>query len=116
MIGTVLLCLAAVGYFQMLATRDTTLLFLAMGLAIGGVFPLLYAPQSALFAAQFPPEVRYSGISLSVQIAGAVAGGAAPLVATSLLKAGDGSPWLISVYLVALGLLALFCGSRLRAA
>jgi metabolite-proton symporter len=116
MSGAVLLCFAAVGFFALIDTRQSTLLFLAMALAIGVIFPLLYAPQSALFSAQFPPEVRYSGISLSVQIAGAVAGGAAPLVATSLLALGDGRPTLISAYLIALGVLALFCASRLRAA
>lgn len=114
MSGAVLLCLAAFAFFDLLATRDPLLLVLAMAMAIGGIFPLLYAPQSALFSAQFPPEIRYSGISVSVQLAGAVAGGAAPLVATALLAAGDGNPWMISVYLVVLGVLALFCGSLLR--
>lgn len=114
MAGAVMVCLGAFVFFELLATRDPDLLVLAMCLAIGGVFPLVYAPQSALFAAQFPPEIRYSGISVSVQLAGALAGGAAPLVATALLKAGDGDPWMISVYLVVLGVLALFCGSLLR--
>lgn len=114
MTGAVLLCFAAVGFFSLLATKDVALLFVAMVLAIGGVFPLLYAPQSALFAAQFPAEVRYSGISLSVQLAGAVAGGAAPIVATTLLKAGGGDPWMISAYLVGLAGLALGCSSRLE--
>lgn len=114
MAGAVLICVGAFVFFDLLATKSPALLVLAMGLAIGGVFPLVYAPQSALFSAQFPPELRYSGISVSVQLAGAVAGGAAPLVATALLKAGDGNPWMISVYLVALGVLALFCASLLK--
>lgn len=114
MTGAALLCIAAVIFFQLLATRDPGLLFLAMTMAIGGVFPLLYAPQSALFSSQFPTEVRYSGISLSVQLAGAVAGGAAPIVATSLLAAGHGDPWMISVYLISLAMLALFCSYKLK--
>jgi metabolite-proton symporter len=114
MMGAALLCIAAIVFFQLLAAKDTSLLFVAMILAIGGIFPLLYAPQSALFSAQFPPEVRYSGISLSVQLAGAIAGGAAPIVATSLLAAGHGDPWMISVYLVSLAVLALFCCYHLK--
>lgn len=114
MAGALLICVGAFVFFDLLATRSPALLVLAMTLAIGGVFPLVYAPQSALFAAQFPPELRYSGISVSVQLAGAVAGGAAPIVATALLKAGGGSPWMISLYLVALGVLALFCASLLK--
>ncbi|MES2919564.1 MAG: MFS transporter [Pseudomonadota bacterium] len=114
MAGAALICGGGFAFFALLATQSPALLVLAMALAIGGVFPLVYAPQSALFSAQFPPELRYSGISVSVQLAGALAGGAAPLVATALLKAGDGDPWLISIYLLLLGLLALFCGSLLK--
>jgi MFS family permease len=114
--GAALICAGGFAFFALLATRSPALLVLAMTLAIGGVFPLVYAPQSALFSAQFPPELRYSGISVSVQLAGAIAGGAAPIVATALLKAGGGDPWLISGYLLVLGLLALFCGSLLKPA
>ncbi|MDI1302603.1 MAG: MFS transporter [bacterium] len=116
MMGAALVCVAAVIFFRMLEARDPVLLFAAMIMAIGGVFPLLYAPESALFAAQFPAEVRYSGISLSVQLAGAIAGGAAPIVAAALLAAGHGDPWLICVYLASLAVLALFCAWRLKPA
>jgi len=116
MTGAALVCVAAVVFFRMLEARDPALLFAAMIMAIGGVFPLLYAPESALFAAQFPAEVRYSGISLSVQLAGAIAGGAAPIVAAALLAAGHGDPWLICVYLARLAVLALFCAWRLKPA
>jgi MHS family shikimate/dehydroshikimate transporter-like MFS transporter len=114
MTGAALVCVSAVVFFRLLETRDHTLLFVAMAMAIGGVFPLLYAPQSALFSAQFPPEVRYSGISLSVQIAGAIAGGTAPIIAAALLAAGNGDPWMVIVYLVSLSVLALFCAYRLK--
>lgn len=114
MTGTLLLGAAAFVFFPMLDTKSPVLLLVAMSAAIGVIFPLVYAPQSALFSAQFPPEVRYSGISLSVQVAGAVAGGAAPIVATSLLAAGDGDPWMISVYLVGLAVIGLWCCARLK--
>jgi metabolite-proton symporter len=114
MTGTLLLGAAAFVFFPMLDTKSPVLLLVAMSVAIGVIFPLVYAPQSALFSAQFPPEVRYSGISLSVQVAGAVAGGAAPIVATSLLAAGNGDPWMISVYLVGLAVIGLWCCARLR--
>ena len=39
-----------------------------------------------------PPEVRYSGISLAVQVSGAIGGGLAPLVATSLLATAAATP------------------------
>lgn len=114
MLGAAVMIAAAFLFFALLGSKDQGALFLAMILAIGGVFPLVYAPESALFSAQFPAEVRYSGISLCVQLAGAVGGGAAPLVAAFLLKAGGGEPQLISIYLAALAVLALFCVSRMR--
>ena len=63
--------------------------------------------RKAACSRQFPPEVRYSGISLAVQVSGAIGGGLAPLVATSLLAYGGGDPRYIVWYLSALGLVAI---------
>jgi hypothetical protein len=75
--------------------------------AIGGVYSLLYGPEGNLFSTQFPAEVRYSGISLAVQVSGAVGGGLAPIVATWLLAKGHGNPAWLASYLASLGLVAL---------
>ena len=53
----------------------------------------------------FPGELRYSGMSIGIQIAGAVGGGLAPIIATSLI-ARSGSIQAVGVYLTGLGLLA----------
>lgn len=110
-----LMCLFAAPFFAMLGSRDLTLVWWAMVLGVGVVFPLLYAPESMLFAMQFPPELRYSGISLSVQAAGVVGGGLAPMIATTLLGLGAGSPRYVVAYLVGMGLIALLCTLALRA-
>ena len=78
-----------------------------MAIAIGLVYAALYGPEGGLFSAQFPPEVRYSGISIAVQVSGAVGGGLAPIIATSLLAYGGGNPRYIVWYLSALGLVAI---------
>jgi metabolite-proton symporter len=108
-IGMVVMCLFAYPFFAMLATRDLALVWTAMVLAIGVVFAVLYAPESMLFAAQFPAAVRYSGISISVQLAGALGGGLAPVVATALLRHYDGDARPVAGYLLALGFVALLC-------
>jgi MFS transporter, MHS family, shikimate and dehydroshikimate transport protein len=57
-------------------------------------------------------EVRYSGISVSAQLAGVLGvlgGGVAPMIATALLAAGGGQPHYVVTYRVALGLVALVC-------
>jgi hypothetical protein len=86
-----------------------------MVIAIGLIYAMLYGPEGSLFSVQFPPEVRYSGISLAVQVSGAIGGGLAPLVATWLLKLGQGSPLYLAGYLTALGCLSIFCVSRMKA-
>jgi MFS family permease len=109
MIGLVLMCLFAAPFFSMLETRAPSTVWWAMVLGVGVVFPILYAPESQLFASQFPAEIRYSGISVSVQVAGVLGGGIAPMIATALLAAGAGRPHLVVGYMVALGLLAIVC-------
>jgi len=93
----------------MLNTKDPFLVWTAIVLAIGVVFPIMYAPQSQLFSRQFPTEIRYSCISISVQFAGVIGGGLAPLIATKLLSIGDGSPHLIITYIMGMTIFAIFC-------
>ena len=93
----------------MLGTKDPVLVWTAIVLGIGVVFPIMYAPQAQLFARQFPAEIRYSGISISVQFAGVLGGGLAPLIATKLLSLGDGSPHLIISYIVGMAVFAIMC-------
>ncbi len=82
--------------------------------AVGLVYSCMYGPEGALFSSQFPPEVRYTGISLAVQVSGAVGGGLAPIVATWLLAQGNGSPKNVVFYLGALGVVALVSASRMH--
>jgi MHS family shikimate/dehydroshikimate transporter-like MFS transporter len=114
MTGGILLALYSPMFFILLNTKDPFWIGVAVTLAIAGVQALLYAPEAGLFSAQFPAEVRYSGISLGVQISGAIGGGIAPLVATYLLKAGGGQPYLIVTYLVVLGVVALGSAVAMR--
>ncbi|EXB44609.1 major facilitator superfamily (MFS) metabolite/H+ symporter domain protein [Acinetobacter baumannii 146457] len=71
----------------------------------------MYAPQAQLFARQFPAEIRYSGISISVQLAGVVGGGLAPLIATKLLSVGAGNPYLIMLYIASMAVVAIIATS-----
>jgi MHS family shikimate/dehydroshikimate transporter-like MFS transporter len=53
----------------------------------------------------FGTRVRYTGASIGCQVSAAVSGGFAPIVATALL-AWAGATWPVSVYMIALGLIA----------
>jgi MHS family shikimate/dehydroshikimate transporter-like MFS transporter len=114
LIGLVIMCAFASPFFAMLGTRDPSTVWWAMVLGIGVVFPILYAPESQLFASQFPAEIRYSGISVSVQVAGVLGGGVAPMIATALLAAGKGHPHYVVAYMIGLGLIALLCTLLMR--
>lgn len=101
-------------FFSMLQTLDPGTVKIAVAVAIGIVYAALYGPQGGLFSVQFPPEVRYSGISIAVQVSGAIGGGLAPIVATSLLAYGDGDPRYIGWYLSALGVVAVISATLMH--
>lgn len=107
MFGLCVLAVFSYPFFSMLNTKDPVLVWTAIVLAIGVVFPIMYAPQAQLFARQFPAEIRYSGISISVQLAGVLGGGIAPLIATKLLSVGGGNPYLIMIYIGSMAVVAI---------
>ena len=112
--GLVLLALYVWPFFALLGSRDLTLAWWALVIALGVVFPLMYAPESLLFARQFPAEVRYSGISLGVQVAGVLGGGLAPMIATALLAKGGGEPDYVVMYLLGLTAVALVSAGMMK--
>ncbi|QKH39928.1 MHS family MFS transporter [Achromobacter pestifer] len=114
MVGTLGILACAPVFFHLLGTRDTGLIILAVCLAVGLVYACLYGPEGTLFSSQFPAEVRYTGISLAVQVSGAIGGGLAPIVATWLLAKGGGDPQYVVWYLSILGVIALFSAWLMR--
>ncbi len=107
-LGAVCLIAFAFPYFDLLQRRDAVSVWFAVVPALSIVAAMMYSQQSALFAAQFPAAVRYSGISLGVQSAGAVGGGLTPLIAAALV-ARSGATTGVSLYFVALGIVAVAC-------
>ncbi|TBN53991.1 MFS transporter [Hansschlegelia quercus] len=107
-IGTILLAIAAVPAFLALSTGDALAIRLAIVICLGGIYPLMFGAQPALYSAQFPTNIRYSGISLGVQFAAAIGGGLAPIIATTLLAATGGT-LAIGLYLSGLAVLAGLC-------
>lgn len=116
MIGTVGIVAIAPVFFGLLATREVMWINVAMILAVGIVYSSLYGPEGSLFSSQFPPEVRYSGISLAVQVSGAIGGGLAPIIATWLLSLNKGNPQYVEWYLIGLAVIALFSVWRMHGA
>ena len=86
-----------------------------MGAGLPGVFLLLslllfgmgfaYGPLGAWLPGLFPPRVRYTGASMTFNIAGVIGGGLTPLIAQALALKGGLAP--VGLYLSAAGLLSL---------
>ncbi|SFN72083.1 Major Facilitator Superfamily protein [Pseudonocardia ammonioxydans] len=92
-------------FFLLLDSGSTLLIVVAMLVLVNLFHDAMYGPQAAWYGELFDTRVRYSGASLGYQI-GSVIGGTTPLVATALLMAGGGRPWLIWGYF---GLLFAIC-------
>jgi len=84
-------------FFGLIESQSSGQVFLAV--VVGLLFhSLMYAPQAAFFSELFGTSVRYTGASVGYQLASIFAGALAPIIATAILKANDGSPTGIGVY------------------
>ena len=70
-------------------------------------YPMVYGPESSLFATQFDTRVRYTGVSFAYQFSGIFASGLTPIIATLLLERNNGKPWLIVAYMAVAALISL---------
>ena len=86
--GGVMLATVCFFVFDIIDQKSAGLLMLAMCL-VTGTHGIMYGPLGAFIAELFPTRSRYTGASLSYQLAGVV-GGFAPLIATILQQAGGG--------------------------
>ena len=84
-------------FFGLIESQSSTQVLLAV---VVGLFfhSLMYAPQAAFFSELFGTSVRYTGASVGYQLASILAGALAPIIATAILKANDGDPTGIGVY------------------
>lgn len=81
----------------------TVMLFMIIGLGLMG---LTYGPLGTLLSELFPPEVRYTGASLTFNLAGILGASMAPYIATKLATSGYGIAS-VGWYLSAAALLSL---------
>ena len=85
MLGAALTGVYGFVYFALLDTKVAGLV--ALGIILSLVpHDIMYGPQAALIAESFPGRLRYSGASLGYQLSSLIAGGPAPLIASSLLS------------------------------
>jgi len=100
MLGAVLVGVWSFVFWPMLNTGSFLLITLALVVGLGVFHSMMYGPQGAFFAETFSTQVRYSGVSLGVQLGSVLGGAFAPFLATALLAA-FGSWVAIAVYMAA---------------
>ena len=98
--GAIFTGLFAFPFFWLLQTGSPILMTIALVLALAVGWSAMYAPQAAYFAEFFPPQVRYSGMSIGAQLVAIFAGGPSPLIATGAIAYAHGNPWLIAMWLI----------------
>lgn len=79
-------------------------LWLVLGFTLMG---MTFGPMGALLPELFPTSVRYTGSGIAYNVSSILGAAVAPFIAVALWKAGDGSPWLVGVYLSVMALLTL---------
>jgi MHS family shikimate/dehydroshikimate transporter-like MFS transporter len=104
--GALVSALCALVVFPLLETRDPAIVVLSIAVIMSLTHATMFGPQAAFMPELFGTRLRYSGASLGCQIAAAISGGFAPMIATGLL-AWSGAIWPIAVYLIALAAISL---------
>lgn len=103
--AVILMLLWAFPYYWLLNTKSVALIYLATIIAMF-IHGMLYGPQAALIAENFPTRLRYSGSSLGYQLTAIIGGGPAPLICTWLLHT-YGTSSAISVYIILLAVISV---------
>lgn len=107
---------AAFPLFWLIDTASPAAIFFAVTAGIA-LLTTTYAVTGALLSELFPPELRYSGVSLGYNIAGALSG-FLPFIATWLISlTGESVSWPAVLILAAVSLITAaggFVGERLR--
>lgn len=100
--------------FMLMETKEPLLVWLAIAIPFGIVYAAVYGPEAALFSELFDTRVRYTGISFVYQFSGIFASGLTPIIATALLPAGGGRPWLICLYILIVGIISAASAMAMR--
>lgn len=113
MIGCVYTIVLAFPMFALVSTGSTILVLLAVPLCYAGS-NAVFALNSSLVSMVFPTRIRYTGISVSFQVAAVLSAAPAPFLATWLQSLAGGASWPVVCYLILLATVSLACIARLR--
>jgi MHS family shikimate/dehydroshikimate transporter-like MFS transporter len=97
-------CLFSISFafplFWLLDTKDSTIITLAVVIAVNFGQMVGFSIGAPWYSELFPARLRYCGASLRFQIGAALSGGLTPVIAASLMAQSGGATWSISIYLI----------------
>ncbi|MCM3570425.1 MFS transporter [Neobacillus mesonae] len=107
-IGSIITGISAVPAFWLMSISggNDAVIWLSIIIPFGIFYAAVYGPEAALFAELFETRVRYTGMSFVYQFSGIFASGMTPIIATALLKYNNGSPTLLTLYVVFSGIVS----------
>jgi MFS family permease len=105
--GAALFGLFAFPSFLLIDTGRPVLIWLSIVVALGLIYPAIYAPLAAFWSELFHTRVRYTGVGAVYQFSGILASGFTPAIASLLLGYAGGEPWLFVGYLIVVTLISL---------
>lgn len=94
--------------FWTVNTGNTLWVLFGYVVGMGILFTSAYGAQPALFADSFDPSIRYTGMSLGVQLSNVIGSGLMPLAATLLLN-GTGNVYSVAGAIAAALLVSMCC-------
>ena len=103
-VGTIFTFCFAFPLFWLIQTKDPQIIILTIVAALSFGHGTMFGLQSAYFPELFGTRVRYSGASVGFQVAAALGGGFAPLIATALAGYMGGTAG-VSVMLILLAMI-----------
>ncbi|TCP56658.1 nitrate/nitrite transporter NarK [Tamaricihabitans halophyticus] len=93
-------------FFFLLSTGTPILIWIALVLVFTLCNDAMLAAQSGFMSELFDVRYRYTGVTFSREITGALVGGTLPFVAAALTEAAGGDYWLVALYCLVLMVLA----------
>ena len=105
----------AIPIFALIDTKSPLLITIAIAVGILAIV-LSYAVSGALLSELFPANLRYSGVSLGYNIAGAISG-FVPLIASAMLGVANNASWAAAALLIIISVITAlggFLGERMR--
>jgi MHS family shikimate/dehydroshikimate transporter-like MFS transporter len=113
-VGMILVAASMIPMFAMLNTKIVFVMVLGV-ILMRTCNMIPFAVQSAVLSDIFPPEVRYTGVSLVYQVT-AIVGGLTPSACVAVLIAAHGNAYILGIVLTVTCALSALCGAALKKA